>query len=490
VTEPLNEKTKTELHDWCEAAIEGRLSEEQARRLEQLVLNDASARRYYLEALHQNACLRWSVAEPSLLAPESAFLEGASAIADSPLNPSRARRVHLDWRWGVAAALLLIALGIAGRFRSAPGTATVATLSGSNACQWGSGSLPTEDGARLSAGRLRLNEGVARITFDDGAKVTLEAPADLEVVSASRCVLHAGRLVAKVPATAVGFLVDTPSALIKDLGTEFGVNVREEHSADVQVFVGRVDVKHRASGRVEAMRPGLNLRFAPEGIVEFDPLAERNGSVSNGTRSQGEATRMIQISTAIGQGKDAYIRPPIPMRDGPDAMLLVKNTVQPNYNRKAYLGFDLSSLSGLEVVEAKLCLAFAPTGLGFASEVPDATFSVYGIRNEALDDWDERSIRWENAPANRLGGAELAPDQVVLLGRFEIAQGVLKGTREISGAALVDFLNHDTNGLASLVLVRETQGSGRSDLVHGFAGKRHRDLPPPTLKLLAAPRRR
>ena len=226
-----------------------------------------------------------------------------------------------------------------------------------------------------------------------------------------------------------------------------------------------------------------------EGISEFDPLAERSGIAATPNRNGGDTQSLVQISTATGRGKDAYIRPPIPMRDGPDALLLVKNTVQPNYNRKAYLGFDLASLEGLEVVEAKLCLVFAPTGLGFASEVPDATFSVYGIKDDALDDWDERSIRWENAPANQPGGAELVAEKVVRLGSFEVAQGVLGGMREIDGGSLVEFLNKDGNRFASLVVVRETRGSGRSDLVHGFAGKRHRDLAPPTLKLLVVPRR-
>ena len=126
---------------------------------------------------------------------------------------------------------------------------------------------------------------------------------------------------------------------------------------------------------------------------------------------------------------------------------------------------------------------FTPTGLGFASEVPDATFTVYGLTDETLDDWDEATIRWANAPANRPGGASPDPDRVVKLGSFEMVQGVLTGTRSISGPVLAEFLNRDTNGLATFILVRDTRGSGRSDLVHGLANKHHPTLPPPTLKL-------
>ncbi|WP_406700524.1 hypothetical protein V5E97_17095 [Singulisphaera sp. Ch08] len=42
--------------------------------------------------------------------------------------------------------------------------------------------------------------------------------------------------------------------------------------------------------------------------------------------------------------------------------------------------------------------------------------------------------------------------------------------------------------MATFIIVRETKGSGRMDLVHGFAGKHHPQLLPPTLKLTAVPR--
>ena len=102
--------------------------------------------------------------------------------------------------------------------------------------------------------------------------------------------------------------------------------------------------------------------------------------------------------------------------------------------------------------------------------------------------WDEQTIRWKDAPANLPGGANVDQSMVRRLGTFEIVQGELSGTRSIEGPALAGFLNRDTNGLATFIVVRETQGSGRSDLVHGFANKNHPDLPPPTLRLtLAAP---
>jgi ferric-dicitrate binding protein FerR (iron transport regulator) len=483
-----------ELQSLCESAIEGRLTPEEAARLDRLVVADREARRYYVEYLHQHACLRWSVAEPAFLA--SPLLAGA-AVAKAPESVRGGwwrprRRWTLSLAGGMAAAaVLILGVWLGTRSRGGQVPRPVATLSGTVACKWGSGSLPTETGSRLPPGRLRLVEGLARISFADGAEVTLEGPADLELVSPSRCILHAGRLVAKVPDEAIGFTVDTATAVIKDLGTEFGVNAREGLSADVHVFDGLVNVRHRGTGRVEHMQTGESFRFAPEDVSAFDALAEPPAPERPNKWVESGATRLIQISTATGRGRDTYVQPPAPPKDVPKAVLLVKSTTPDvnAYNRKAYIGLDLTPVSGLQIVEAQFSLALAPTGMGFASEVPDATFAVYGLIDESLDEWIDRTILWDNAPANRPGGAALDPAKVVLLGRFEVAQGILSGTREISGPPLVDFLNHDTNGLASLILVRETRGSGREDLVHGFAGKYHPHLLPPTLKLRAVPRR-
>ncbi|MCS6850197.1 MAG: DNRLRE domain-containing protein [Gemmataceae bacterium] len=463
-----------ELWQLCEAVIEDRLTEEQRLRLEQRVKEDPEARRQYVEYVHQHAVLAWSAAEWD----EEPV--GRAVVA----RPSRPRRWLLAGATALAASLTLAVIAWYAQAMMAP---PVATLAGGKSCKWDAGTLPTELGARLGPGRLRLAEGIARIVFDDGADVTLEAPADLEIVSARRCRLHAGRLVAKVPPRARGFVVDTPTAVMRDLGTEFGVYVRDAQTADLQVFEGRVDVEHRTTGRSESLTSGRNRRFGVATAADFDPQAENPPRLP--LPPDTEQARVVQISTATGRGKDAYVQPLFPSVNSSDILLLVKNTVPPrsDYNRKAYIGLDLTPLAGMTILDAQLSFTVVPTGMGFASEVPDAIFSVYGLTDESLDDWEERTLRWSNAPANGPGGAGVDMAKVVLLGTFEVAQGVQGGTRSIGGPALVNFLKADTNGLATFILVRNTVGSGRGDLVHGFANKRHPSLPPPTLKVTAVP---
>ena len=250
----------------CEAVIEDRLTEEQRQQLEQLVLEQPAARRYYVEYLHQHACLHWSGA--NAVVPEAPRLLH-TALPAKPEKSSRKRRLLVG---ALLAASVLLAFGT--WFARPTADGNLATLSSGRGCRWDAGTLPTEDGAKLGAGRLRLAEGVAQLVFANGAEVTLEAPADLELVSAQRCVLHSGRLVAKVPPPAIGFVVDTPTAVLKDLGTEFGVNVRDGQGADVQVFNGIVDVQHRNTGQVERLQTGRNRRFTAAAVSDFDPQAE------------------------------------------------------------------------------------------------------------------------------------------------------------------------------------------------------------------------
>ena len=170
-----------ELQSLCESAIEGLLTAEEAARLERLVIDDREARRFYVEYLNQHACLRWSVAEPAFLAAQSvagaAVTEqratacgtrpgGQRPTVDAVVGGARwLPRPFPCWASGWACGR--------GRGGQVPLSLVARPSSETIGCKWGSGSLPTETGARLPAGRVRLVEGLARISFADGAEVQL-----------------------------------------------------------------------------------------------------------------------------------------------------------------------------------------------------------------------------------------------------------------------------------------------------------------------------
>lgn len=478
-----------ELRELCSAAVEGTLTPGQSRRLGELIAADPGARRFLAEHLHLHASLVWAAADAKLLAEDRGQRSeaGGQGTGEKKRNRENSRLSSVLWPlsssagWAVAACLL-VGLGLSLYARTAP--RTFAELADVGGCKWESGSLPTESGARLGAGRLRLAEGVARIVFDTGAELRLEGPADLELHARDRCTLRSGRLVARCPDPARGFLVETPSASLQDLGTEFGVSVTDG-KADVQVFEGRVDATHRGTGRVEQLLTGRGMRFTPDAAVAHDPRSEgpRPADAAPGLRP---GQRLVTITTASGRGRDAYVagKPHLPHRSG--VLILVKSTVpeSADYFRKGYVGFDLAALGGAKVVGAQLAFTQVPTGMGFASEVPDSTFSVHGVTDDALNHWPENGLLWEDAPGNAPGGSAVDPARTVKVGEFRLPQGVQSGVWSVNDPALAAFLNARTNGFATLVLVRDTLGSGRNDYVHGFAGKDHPTLPPPTLKLV------
>ncbi len=89
---------------------------------------------------------------------------------------------------------------------------------------------------------VRLSEGLAVLEFNRGAQVTLQGPAELEIVSDNSGFLHSGKLTATVPAEAIGFEIQTPNSRVIDHGTEFGVSVDANGNSETHVFDGEVEL--------------------------------------------------------------------------------------------------------------------------------------------------------------------------------------------------------------------------------------------------------
>jgi Concanavalin A-like lectin/glucanases superfamily/FecR protein len=99
-------------------------------------------------------------------------------------------------------------------------------------------------GGSLVPGKLKLSSGMAAIEFTSGARVLIEGPAVLDLVSNMEAKLQSGSLLADVPPPAQGFTIATPEATIIDRGTSFGVSVRESTGTLVKVLSGKVDLVH------------------------------------------------------------------------------------------------------------------------------------------------------------------------------------------------------------------------------------------------------
>ena len=492
------EHESSDLSELCDAVFDDRATPEQVQQLEELVLSSPDLKRQYVELVHQHASLSWSVVEGEPLDTPPKSVADASSIPIVGLNSKvtsaqTGRRAY--WPVGaiaIAATVIITLLTPLFWVDGGGSDKTVASLASTKNCLWRATDLPTANGSRLFSGRMTLVEGLATIRFDHGVDVNVEAPADFEIVATDQICLNFGRLVATAERGAEGFTVRTPTAKLIDQGTEFGVVVGDDGVSDVVVFDGLVEARIDVTGDSRFLETGERIRISSANVTSLDEGDDR----IPGKIRQGVATdkNTIQISTALGRGQDAYIQRQLfaDAQHTSATLLLLKNslgerTAQQRYakgfDRKAYLRFDLSLIDDHEVKAADLALHFAPTGFGFASRLPDATFAVYGLADDQLDDWPERDLNWENAPGKNVGNTEVRDEAAVLLGRFVVPQGQASGIFGVRGLPLRDFIRSDTNGLLTMVVVRETASVSLGGLVHGFASHRHPELPPPTLRV-------
>jgi hypothetical protein len=489
----------SDFRELCDAVFDDRAAPEQIRQLEELVLSSQDLKRLYVELVHQHASVSWSVVEGEPLDAPPEPVGDASSIPIVGFNaegqpPQTSHRIY--WPLGAIAmaAAVIIAL-LTPSFWSEGGGSdeSVASLAETKNCLWRATELPTANGSRLVPGRMTLVEGLATIRFDHGVDVNVEAPADFEIVATDEIWLHSGRLVATAEPGTEGFTVRTPTAELIDKGTEFGVAVGDDGVSDIVVFDGLVEAKPNVTGDSRLLETGERIRISSVNVTSLDEGDDRiAGQVRRGLPSE---KNTIQISTAVGRGQDAYIQRHLfaDARHISATLLLLKNSLgertaqerdAKGFDRKAYLRFDLSLIDDHEVKAVELALHFAPTGFGFASRLPDATFAVYGLADDQLDDWAERDLNWENAPGNNEGNVEVRDEVAVLLGRFVVPQGQASGVFGVRGQPLRDLIQSDTNGLLTLVVVRETASVRVGGLVHGFASHRHPELPPPTLRVI------
>src|SRR5262245_17815808 len=185
---------KAELFELLWALCEQSLTPEQRNRLEQLVRGRADARQLYalymgmVQSLARDQLPRLVRAEQARRSQATDLLTiQAPVVRDTPLDDVTACSLVTKvlcspvLRRSVAASILLTALAVgmmlaARHFLFTPKNPAedansrrfIATLTGTDYCQWGQGTLTTELGSHLKPGTLHLAEGLAEITFQSG----------------------------------------------------------------------------------------------------------------------------------------------------------------------------------------------------------------------------------------------------------------------------------------------------------------------------------
>lgn len=248
-----------------------------------IVLNDAlrsdpEARRAYVQALAFEAILAREFA-PAIEEPQAhAPARRKPRLAITAIAATVILAATLAWQFEPLRNRLL---ENAADPSDADAEITHAVITSLDEASGHFGGVPLSQGLRLGDGMLQLDSGLAEITFDSGAEVTLEGPARLQLDSDHKANLAAGRASANVPEPARGFVIHTPSSYIRDLGTAFAVEVHDNSETDLHVLEGEVEVSATSRSTVNPphiLRQREAVRLAAGSIHPIDFKADNPGA--------------------------------------------------------------------------------------------------------------------------------------------------------------------------------------------------------------------
>ncbi len=276
---------QTELYELANAQFEAALTPEQLARLEEMVLNSAELRQRYVAYMQLHGLARWlgwrgawsalrdeatlseapPAAGPSAADRRSAAAPAVGAVRSSPLCLFGESHISVvgalasyafaaiifaigvlaAWSWrapgerGVVSVAQDAARPAAGDVARAPVVARVTRLVGN---EW-HGQIAVGEEVR-SDQCLMVLHGLAEISYNSGATVTLEGPGAFSVDSANGGKLHQGKLTVRTPKAGDHplFCVRSRTGVVTERGNcEFGLDVARSGASHVYVFRGHVE---------------------------------------------------------------------------------------------------------------------------------------------------------------------------------------------------------------------------------------------------------
>ncbi len=293
-----------EMDELLQRLLDNHIQPEEMERLAKAMREDPRVRDYYIDSMLACAAVRRS----SQVTGELSELDLIEALSGggSQGGSKRLRR----YLYATAATLILgiVIVGYLSLFWHRARGPAIGVLAGAYEAQWGE-SRP-HPGQPLYAGPYDLREGVARMELDQGTSLLLEAPCQVELTSVGEVTLSSGRLAVVVSSQAKGFRVRTPTALITDLGTEFGVIAHPDGSTETHVLKGRIRVAldPNGSGRLTSrvMNEGQAAAVDATGRTIRGGLAARADlfllRLPSLSQPSGPSSERVNLADLVGGG--------------------------------------------------------------------------------------------------------------------------------------------------------------------------------------------
>ncbi|MCG8583639.1 MAG: DNRLRE domain-containing protein, partial [Pirellulales bacterium] len=267
--------------------------------------------------------------------------------------------------------------------------------------------------------------GLIEVKYLTGARVVIEGPAEFTVGSTVATAmppngservklpfnangedhsidenggfLRLGKLVARCDTPeSKGFTIHTPIGAIEDLGTEFGVYVRDDESAHVTVLDGEVRVTPQAGLGGDAMVLGkgdrAELRSSGGQLVSNRAVAVNFVRRAPVAGDEGVLIAAVDTRIASGAGR------PNTMHDDYLSVFAEGNRVQ-----HSLICFDLESVPADRTIEyAELVLTRRTS-----APQPQPAWSEENVHRKPMhvfrivSAWDEAQVTWNRATTNR-----------------------------------------------------------------------------------------
>ena len=342
----------------AEAICDETATEQDAVELDAILLADADGRRRFLDYCQLHFVLESELKVLSVVerVHQRIELEPDQPVCDPSLGLGFLPTVHgslaggLSSGWPVAylIATVIVGLGLtiaafmhvsrnvgpANQYSSTvaghgiervPPTEVVGRITALADCKWAGGAA---ESPQVPLGRkYELASGLLEITYTSGAKVILQGPVAYEVESACGGYLSVGRLTARLETKSeVGdqrsepanqksetrsptFSIRTPTAVVTDLGTEFGVEVDRKGETTSHVFRGTVKVElsggdAKRGNRIAILRENESIRTEKDEEAGDSPASLRRVGIDPGvfTRRIDRAAKALDLLDVVAGG--------------------------------------------------------------------------------------------------------------------------------------------------------------------------------------------
>lgn len=294
-----------EEREWIDAYVEGTIDEQSFESLQDRMLDSPDLR----AAMRRYLALDSSLLETGELGEESPWTSVIEEFPSTDKDPVSRKQVSI-WPLALAASLAFF-LGIGAMYLggrrsdatgdtlasgasevqpSAEGFAVIGRMTG---VEWTEGEATFRQGDTLGGELLRLEKGIVEVQFFSGATMTVEGPAEVALKSAWEASCLEGGVRMQVPPAARGFTLHSPSSKIIDLGTEFGLVVRDG-KGHVEVFDGEIAIQHEGgqgveelvtTGMARSLEQGVPVQRVEAGRVQFPDLVRLGSGASEQQRA-------------------------------------------------------------------------------------------------------------------------------------------------------------------------------------------------------------